>query len=473
MIIKPNFIPSPSIEPSINVGCGLDIPTGIFVPGVHGESILNGGIGYTTAIAGNPNHYKSKLLHYLTLSAASKIAYVTDTNIITYDTEVNIVKDHLRFLTQKFDQFKGIDIIASEINDGIWIIFDKREYYANQWYEIMKEYVEERMKQKKHLTFDTPFVMRDNKTLVTMMAPFFSEIDSFSRFEAEDTIKQNEENELGDSGGNNIYIRQGLVKSRFLLDLPVLTSKNFMYFLTTSWVGEKAKMQGGMPNIPPKKKMQYLPGDEILKGTPDGFLYSMINSWHIYKAATFSNQNTKGPEYPRNSEEQVPGDTDLQIISLRQLRGKAGPSGFNINIIGSQSEGVLPILSEFHYLKDDRNRFGISGNRDNWTLDIYPVVNLKRTNIREKIDSDPLLRRAINITSEIAQMHQRYKFLDEGTLCTPSELYEDIKKLGFKWEDLLQTRGWWTLNNDKQPIHFLSSMDLLNMRLKKYHPYFL
>ena len=41
-----------------NVGCLLDIPTGTYIKGAHGESILNGGLGVLTAIAGRGNTFK-------------------------------------------------------------------------------------------------------------------------------------------------------------------------------------------------------------------------------------------------------------------------------------------------------------------------------------------------------------------------------------------------------------------------------
>ena len=58
-------------------------------------------------------------------------------------------------------------------------------------------------------------------------------------------------------------------------------------------------------------------------------------------------------------------------------------------------------------------------------------------------------------------------------MCTPAELYEDLKKKGYDWNILLNTRGWWTIENDKHLIPFLSTRDLLNMRAGTYHPYWL
>ena len=37
--------PAPLVKATINVGCGLDIPTGTWHKGKFGENILNGGLG--------------------------------------------------------------------------------------------------------------------------------------------------------------------------------------------------------------------------------------------------------------------------------------------------------------------------------------------------------------------------------------------------------------------------------------------
>ena len=62
---------------------------------------------------------------------------------------------------------------------------------------------------------------------------------------------------------------------------------------------------------------------------------------------------------------------------------------------------------------------------------------------------------------------------DEDLMCTPKELYEDIKKLGYDWNELLDTRGYWTLDQYKNKVPFLSTVDLLKMRKGIYKPYFI
>lgn len=319
---------------------------------------------------------------------------------------------------------------------------------------------------------ETPFLTRDKVSLLKIPVPTFGAIDSFSEFETADVAKIQNENELGDSGGNTVHMRQGLAKTRFLMDIPTLAGGSYHYMLFTAHIGKDIAMASGPMPAPPVKKLQHLKHGDKLKGVTDKFTFLMSNCWHAYNAAPLINQSTKGPEYPRNPDDNNPGDMDLNIVSMRQLRGKSGPSGTVIEVIVSQSEGVLAELTEFHYIKSN-DRFGISGTMQHYVLDLYPDCKLSRTTIRSKIDSDPLLRRALNITAELCQMRNLWHHLDDGILCTAKEMYESLKEQGYDWNSLLNTRGYWCLNNDNHPVPFLSTMDLCRMVKKEYRPYWL
>jgi len=133
----------------------------------------------------------------------------------------------------------------------------------------------------------------------------------------------------------------------------------------------------------------------------------------------------------------------------------------------------MPALSEFHNIKEN-GRYGIGGNDKYYSLDLLPDVTLSRTTVREKIDNNALLRRALNITSELFQISIYKSEIERiGLLCTPKELYDDLKAQGYDWNMLLQTREYWTINQYDNPVPYLSSVDLLKMRKGLYFPYFL
>jgi len=193
-------------------------------------------------------------------------------------------------------------------------------------------------------------------------------------------------------------------------------------------------------------------------------------------------KDSKGiaPEYPKRYQQELINNkkvnkelqSELQLITLRALRNKGGKSGFDLKIVVSQDEGILPTLTEFHHIKS--NRYGISGNDRNYSIDLYPVVSLSRTTVRDKIDSDKKLRRAINIVSEMKQIEVHHPIYRElGYTCTPKELYDDLKKMGYDWDMILSdTRGWWAIDNYSNKLpKYLSTLDLLRIRKGEYTPY--
>ena len=467
-MIRPELKLSPAVKIMFNIGALLDIPTGYYLTGKHGESILNGGLGMLTGITGIGNNFKSTIMHYMMLSAASKVNEVSDTYMSTYDTEINIHEHRLINFTYQFDNFRGKHII----NEGMWAVTDKTVYFGNKWYEEQRQYLKDKAKcgEKDYLT--TPFLERDGITMMKVIPPSFGEIDSLTEFDTEDIGKIQDENELGEAGGNTLHMRQGLAKTRMLMELPTLCGGANHFMLLSAHFGKDMAIQAGPYAAPPTKKLQHLkPGDKV-KGVTDKFLFLTSNFWQVFNASPLLNDSTKGPEYPVNSGDPQPGNADLNIVTIKLLRSKSGPSGATFDIIVSQAEGVLPSLTEFHYIKNNK-RYGMDGNLQNFHLALYPELNLTRPTIRSKINSDPLLRRALNITAELCQITNVWRHLDSGFVCEPAVLKADLEKLGYDWKMLLSTRGYWTFNNDKHPVPFLSTMDLLNIRAGKYHPYWL
>lgn len=465
MDLKPAFQAAPPVKIMINLGALFDIPTGAFLEGRFGEHILNGGLGFLTGVVGIGNNFKSTIMHYQMLTAMSRMAGSTAN---TYDTEVNIHEWHLASMIGRIEGLCGEDVLAN----GRWVITDKTVYSGNEWYEILKAWLENKTKNSAKISVATPFWDRGRTGPLMMPLPTFSEIDSFTEFETDDVIDMQDKNELGESGGNTIHMRQGLAKLRLLMEAPRLNGSAYNYLLMAAHIGKESTMQqGGGGQQIPITKLKHLKNGDKIKGTTDKFTFITNNCWHAYDAKPFINDGTKGPEYPRDSTDNLKLDTDLNIVQVRQLRSKSGPSGMAVQLIVSQTEGVLPSLTEFHHIKE-QGRYGLEGNLQNYSLALLPDVKLSRTTVRGKIDNDEKLRRALNITSEMCQMSYLWHHLDD-VMCTPKELYDDLIAAGYDWDVLLNTRGWWTYDNDQHPIPFLSTMDLLRMRKGLYHPYWL
>ncbi len=466
--LKPNFEQLPNIKFSYNLGALFDIPTGKYERGIYNESILNGGLGNITGIVGIGNNFKTSILFFFILTCLSRMK---DSAANSYDTEINVNENRIKKMADHIHDLNKEDIIENQR----LILTDKTKYFGDEWFEKIKDFMTEKKNKAKQITVNSPFLSRDKKTLLPMLIPTFSGLDSITKFETNSTFTIQDKNELGDSGANMLYMSEGKDKKRLLSYLPKPIQESNNYFLITAHVGKDIPID---PRAAPVKKLQYLKNNDVLKGVTTDFTFLTTNCWQCQNAAPLYNDTTKGPEYPRDSEDNMKGDTDLVIVTLTQLRSKVGPSGLIMQIIVSQQEGVLPGLTEFHYIKTN-DRYGLEGSLQNYSLSLLPDVNLSRTTVRSKLEDNPMLRRAMTITSEMCQMKYLWHDLPEGLLCTPKELYEGLKAKGYDWNMLLGgTRGWWTYNNDKQPVPFLSTMDLLRMNLKEdhkdyYFPYWL
>ena len=461
--LKPELDRIPAIKYSYNIGALMDISTGKYETGIYGESILNGGLANITGVVGIGNNFKSTILHFMQLTAMGRMENSTAN---TYDTEINITENRLKQLAANVYELNNEDVIDTER----WIVTDKTKYYGNEWFEKIKEFMEYKIKNAGSITVTTPFLDRDGKSLLKMLIPTFTEIDSFTKFDTKKSNEIQDDNELGDSGANTLYMNEGQAKKRLLNQLPKPIQLSNNYFLMSAHIGKDIPMD---PRAAPIKKLQFLKNNDVIKGVTNDFTFLTTNCWQCQNATPLINDSTKGPEYPRDPQDNMKGDTDLFIVTLISLRSKVGPSGLITQMIVSQQEGVKPGLTEFHYIKLNE-RFGLDGSLQNYNLDLLPEVKLSRTTVRGKLESYYKLRIAINITAELCQMTYLLHDLPDGLICTPKELYEDIKKLGYDWDMILsKTRGWWTYNNDKQPLLFLSTMDLLKMRRGEYSPFWL
>lgn len=464
--VKPAFVQVDPYKFLINVGCLMDYPTASLVKGAKGETLVNGGLSIFTAVAGKGNTFKSTILHYMTLSAAAVVCDSGNyTYINVYDTEVNLSPSRYVKLSHRFDIFKDIDIVDA----GICSITDKTHHMGNEWFKITKTFLkDQKIKNRKQYIVSTPFLDKDGNQMSTIF-PTFGEVDSISEFETSDIEEIQDKHQLGESGGNTIHMRSGLAKTRLLMDIPGVCNGAAHYIGMTAHVGKDIPIQTG-PVAVPDKKLQHMRSGEKIKGVADKFFFLPTALWQTVSSSLLVNQGTKGPEYPRKREFVDPGSTDLNLVKFKMLRNKFGASGFTLDIIVSQEEGVLPSLTEFHYIKDNE-RWGLEGSLTNYHLDLLPDVNLSRTTVREKIDSDPKLRRALRITADLLQIKQ-FMPAFPLTVPTPKELYEKLKE-EYDWDVLFATRPYWTFNQYDTVTPYLSTVDLINMYHGQYRPYWM
>ena len=466
---------SEPVKPCFNIGGGFDIPTASVLSGKYGESIMNGGYTIFNGMAGTGNVFKSALLDWMELAAMDRITYALDIvpSSLKYDTEINKNEDHLRNFAEEFPSFKNYD----PINNGDIVITDKSKYSGNKFFEVMKTALAGKITQNKRITL--PFLDRDGKTLITCMMPSFGGVDSLTEFDTDAERTMGDNNELGESGANTLFMKSGLFKTRFLMELSPIIHSSLHYMGMVAQIGKEISIQQGPMPVAPAKTLGAMKNGEVMKNVTSKFsfltsvLYQPISAKGLFNGSRIDD----GPLYPiekSDKDHKAKNDNDLFEINLKCLRNKNGPTGFTMTVLLSQSLGVQPELTEFHCIKE--RRFGLEGNLQNYAVVLLPDVKLSRTTVRRKLLDMPDLCRAVNIVFEILQ----YRDLKPVVLardsinCSPEELYKDLKEQGYDWAELLNTRGWYCPNNDDPKlIPFLSTIDLLRMRKGLYFPYWM
>lgn len=453
--------PAPEVRPLLQIGCLLDIQTGDYYVGKHGESILNGGLAPMTGIGGRGNTFKSVLTHFFNLRVLDRYVQAAYN---PYDTEMSLTPRRLSAISCRLENIAGRDLLE----EGRLLLTDTTANTGNVWFDGIKLFARAKMKETDVSLGTTPFINRKGENIKAFY-PSLASIDSFSRMQVDAVDKILDKNEVGESGNNMAAAKDAGSKHQMLIQMPALTAQAGLYITMTAHVDDELKLDPYAPNT---KKLAYLKNNLKFKYVSNQFHFLTNNLWFCLEATPLKHRETKAAQYPRDSTDTDPDNNDLMSVTLINLRGKNGQSGTPFEILLSQTEGVLPSLTELHYLISN-DYYGLGGSNQNYYVELCPDIALKRTTARKKIDESPALRRALEITSEICQL-TRLKWMQYSeVLCTPKELYDDLKKMGYDWNVLLNTRGYWVFEEDTTQLPFLSTLDLLRMRKGLYKPYWM
>ena len=471
MAVKGLMKEASPVKPVINIGGIFDIFNHVPVKGKWGNVIVNGGCWPSTGISGPNNSFKSTISKYILLSIFDRCMSSTG---LSFDTEVSGTAAY-RYtqLAQRFAHAKDIDFDDTDR----WMYTTNVETYGDEWWQAVKEYCDAKVDAAKETQWTTPMVDNDGKYIKGFI-PTVAECDSLSSLNIKTVEDKYIDLAAGDAKRNMEDMANMKAKTKIIRDMPVVCNRSGLYVVFTAHVGKKFDLD---PYNPSMKRHQAQKGNRTIKYVPEQFDYLINNLYDINDARPLINNNTKAPEFPRHQGDDVAGDTDLMELTITILRGKGGGTGLTFPLICSQAEGVLMELSQFWYLKcwkpDSKSPgWGCEGNLQNYNLIIYPDVKLSRTTVRGKIDSDPKLRRALQITCDLLMLHHidQMKIPREyrDRLCDIETLYKDITALGYDWNDILEnTIGEWKFREECQEKPTLTIYDLLNIRAGVYTPY--
>jgi hypothetical protein len=459
------FKQAQALRPMLNIGCLFDIPTGRYSVGKHGESILNGGLANFGGFVGMPNMFKTALSLY---QMGSVLSRYQSSLLSVYDTENTLSVERI---VEQLNQFKNLNDVDL-VDAGRLAFSDATVYNGNEWFEDLKSYSRTRKESVKE-RITTPFMNHREGKPVKIPIPTLIFLDSLSGLNTEVVGAMYDKAEIGESGLNMVAMRGAGAKSQMIDQMTGVTAPGGIFALMSAHVGQEHQLDPYKAN---PRRLKFLKQGEKIKKIPENFMFLTANCYQATALEPMLDADKK-VEFPRDKNDDLKGDTDLICISITNLRCKSGPSGLPFKVIVSQSEGVMVGLTEYWNLKSN-NYYGLSDDKGNmakgksdYRVDLFPEIILTRKSIRKKIADNVLLQRALTISSEMCQMKYIWHNVEERHMCTPKELYEDIIKLGYDWNILLNSRGFWTFDEDKHPLPFLSTMDLLRMRTGEYRPY--
>lgn len=459
-----------TFRPRLNVGCLMDISTGTYQEGKDGEMILNGGHPNSVGIGGMPNTFKSQLAHALNLIVTER--YKPDVSII-YDTEDSLTEARIKHLAAKLT---GMDVDTLFCDDNARMSLSDNTISGNKFWEEIKTYVKEKADTKAADKRLSPFLDKAGKPQ-KVNCPTYMEIDSLSQLTTDGLEDMYDKNEVGSSGMNMEAANGARFKSQLFSQMPSLTSRGTIYSTLTAHVGKEVKLD---PYAPAGKTLSFMPTGMKFKRVPENFSFLTNITYYASNPQIMSHKD-KTCEYPYSTKDTRVGDVDLQRVTIVPWRAKSGATGSPFELVFSQRDGLRVGLSELNHLRSTHNRsvgkhkykFGygcIGSDVREFALELLPEMKLTRTTVRRLLDESAALARAMTITSEMQQLFSLWE-MEEKYICTPAELRNDLIAKGYDWDILLNTRGYWVFQDQvSEELPFLSTFDLLRMRLDEYKP---
>jgi hypothetical protein len=457
--------------PTLNTGLLFDLAVGSYVPSVDGNWILNGGLGTTNATIGRPQRFKSTDLLCKTACALSRYP---GSMAIVYDTERTLSEDRI----VRMSDIPGLDV------DRI-MLTTRSEYYGEEFYDFLRHLSDEKIKDKKNTIVETPFVDPRAGKAARIWIPTIVVVDSLSNLEFKivaDMIdaKMSVDGEgvarakysITDSQTNTAHMKDGNGKKRLVAKLNALAEKTGFYFLFSAHVGSKIELD---PYAKPMKAFQHMRQADKIKGVGTDFEFLMMTLLNCDNSVALMSDNDRTKSlYP--TKDGHTSAVELNEVMQTVVRCKGNVSGTRLKSVISQTEGPLPALSSYHYLKTSKYA-GLPGNPTRHAPALLPDETLMRTTVNDILREKPHVARAIQLLAELHFIQENWSLRHlPPVFSTPLEDFaEKLTKSSYAMDDILATRGWWTYNygGEKPEQPFMSTLDALMIASGEYKPKFL
>lgn len=435
------------ISPYINTGSLFDLLTGCYRPSADGKWILDGGIPLCLGASGRPQTYKSGIVGGL---LARGLINHPNAEAYVYETENTISGP------ERYDDFIPKISGVNNISDRI-VFKNSTNCNLTEFYEDVTQIFNEKIKHKKDYIVDSPFLNHKTGKPYKIFIPTFIVVDSFSRARSGKGDEQFTANSVDDASMNTLWLLEGNVKSKIMSDLPSKAAKAGLYVMLTAHVGDKKDISNADRFSP--KQLQYMRSTDRMKNVGSNFDFLVTTLLQTLKADVLMT-DAKDCLYPAKFSTNV----EVNEVTSMLVRCKNNASGIPFPFVISQYQGLLDHVTNFHFLKKNKN-FGliVSGKNNIYCTQLKPDRTFMRTTIREILDSDYATARALELIAQLCFIQKLWCTwkLPEYIETPPEKLAEMLsnsKKCSV--ERVLSSTGVWSTS--KQSRERLTLLDILS-----------
>lgn len=452
------------VRPKFQVQTLIDHALGEYERGDDGDYYLNGGVANVIAISGRGNVFKSTILDYLfaVIMARYDIGWGNK-----FDSEVSAQLSRVEMAMRSALRYLGIEadpdikIMAELIARGHYNLVGADVLPGEKWYATyMRDEVEDRFKEycKGKDLRETPFPDAIRKANRKMLDPWFYALDSASEWHTGALEDKHRKSEVGSSDQNILNANDAMHKANMMGRWPVMSARGNYYIGFTVHLTDGMAMGGQDANT--GKLLDDFKGETKFAGVPRRAVTFLTNSFLVATSSGECKQpqtydkrtGTSEPMFPtQRSKGMASSSNDLKIIRYTQFRAKSGPTGVKMDLLFSQEEGFLADLTNWYYLKEVLpGDYGFKRSGHFYELDILPGTKFQRTTVRDQLDEDPKLCRAMQITAALGWMQNNWHTLPARFQITPQELHDKIVEAGYSWDEILEgTVENWTFADQK------------------------
>lgn len=444
------FKPSIQFEPYINTGTIFDLNTGKFMPGYDAKWYLNGGLGLVTGITGRAQTYKSSIAGSL---LANCLMHYPESEALIYETEFTIPD------AERYDEF-----VPETISNRI-AFHNRATMDLGEFFETIKKIGELKLKNKKDLIRETPFLNPETSKPYRAWTPTFILCDSWSKAGSSKEDESYYKNKVDDSSMNMMYMQEGGIKTKIMRALPTLAHKYGLRIIMTGHVGSKTDLD---PYNKTPKQLQYMKNTDKIKNVGSEFEFLTTTLMQVTGTTVLYSSDKKSNLYPYLDS---PAN-EVNEVSGIVVRCKNNAAGVSTPFVVSQYQGLLNAVTHFHFCKlhDD---FGLkSSNKTYYSTIFDESKKITRKNIREITNKDYELCRALELIAQLCYIKHHWPSFIYPTTGIDIDIVKIAEQLttskSIKISDILNSTGCWYFNDQKKNKRpYLSVWDVLELLHKK------